>query len=301
MADGKFVSCLRVLTDRLGLGFVVAKDARNADRPNLQEAFQLARAHRAAVVKGAALIVVGTLASAAADAQQVISRTSDYEVTWSNSAFADTSALYAGSYAFGPIAFSNYDFSLYLLSSNAQNLIYYYGGGVTISPSTAPSTPYTSPETILISGNADGFWGFSYNIAAGPGLPVTYGRLGELATLNFDVGGFDDTGFTFGYYTYVYLPGDWTTQGTGPGDYVYHSVAGGFSTPTFTYDASSNATTVFTYDPSFTGDGTGPALRFTLVGTVAPEPATWAMLLFGFVSLGLVGWRASRKSTASPR
>jgi hypothetical protein len=324
MADGKFVSYFRILTyrqDKSGLGFeaqqkavadylkgkwqligefVETESARNTDRPNLQEALQLRRAHRAALVKGAALIVAGALASGAADAQQVISRTSDYTVTWSSSTFADTSALYRGSYAFGPVAFSNYDFSLYLLSSNAESLAYYYRGGVTISPSTAPSAPYTSPETILISDNADGSWGFSYNTAAGRGLPLTYGRLGELATLNFDVGGFDYTGFTFGYYTYVYLPGDWTTQGTGPGDYVYRSVAAGFSTPTFTYDPSGNTTTVFTYDPSFTGNGRGPALQFTLVGTVVFEPATWVMMLFGFASLSLVGWRASRKSGAFP-
>ena len=326
MADGKFVSYSWALTDRqdksgfgleapqkaganylngewqvIGEFVETAKVGRNAHRPKLQEALQLCRAHRAALVNGAALIVAGALASGAADAQQVISRTSDYTVTWSNSAFADTSALYGASYAYGPVAFSKYDFSLYLLSSNAQSLAYYYGGGVTISPSTAPSAPYTSPETILISDNGtDGSWGFSYNTAASPGLPVTYGKLGELATLNFDVGGFDDTGFTFGYYTYVYLPGDWTTQGTGPGDYVYHTVAAEFSTPTFTYDPSSNTTTVFTYDSSFTGNGTGPALQFTLVGTVVPEPATWTMMLFGFASLSLAGWRASRKSTAFP-
>jgi hypothetical protein len=219
MADGKLVSYLRVLKnlqDKSGLGleaqqkavadylkgkwqligeFVETESGRSADRPKLQEALQLCRARRAALVKGAALTVAGSLASGAADAQQVISRTSDYTVTWSNSAFADASAVYGGSYAYGPVAFSNYDFSLYLLS-NAQSLAYYYGGGVTISPSTAPSGPYTSPETILISDNGtDGSWGFSYNTAAGPGLPVTYGRLGELATLNFDVGGFDTTGF----------------------------------------------------------------------------------------------------------
>jgi hypothetical protein len=324
MAQGTLISYLRVLTDRQdksGFGleapqdavadylnsewqpigeFVETESGRNADRHKLREALQFCRAHRAALVNGAALIVAGALASGAVDAQQVISRTSDYTFTWSNSAFADASAVYGGSYAYGPVAFSNYDFSLYLLS-NAKSLAYYYGGGVTISPSTAPSGPYTSPETILISDKGtDGSWGFSYNTAAGPGLAVTYGRLGELATLNFDVGGFDNTGFTFGYYTYVYLPGDWTTQGTGPGDYVYNSVAAEFSAPTFTYNPSSNITTVFTYDPSFTGNGTGSALQFTLVGRVVPEPATWAMMLFGFASLSLVGWRASRKNTAFP-
>ena len=303
MSDGKFASCLRFLTNRRnksGLDLEAAKGPRNANRPNLQEALQLGRAARAALTKGAALIVAGALASGAAEAQQVVSRTSDYTVTWSNSAFADTTAFYSASYAYGPSAFSKYDFSLYLLS-NAQSLAYYHGGGVTISPSTAPSAPYASPDDVLITDNGtDGSWGFSYNTAASPGLPVTYGKVGELPTLNFDVGGFDDTGFTFGYYTYVYLPGDWTTSGAGPGDYVYHSVAAGFSTPTFTYDPSSNTTTVFTYDYSFTGHGTGPNLQFTLVGTVAPEPATWTMMLFGFASLSLAGWRASRKSTAFP-
>jgi len=323
MAVGKFGSYLRALTDRhdnSGLGlqawqkalaesfngkwqladeFVETESGRNTDRPKLQKLLQLFRAHRVALIEGAALIAAGALGGGVADAQQVISRTSDYTVTWSNSAFGDTSALYRGSYAYGPAAFSNYDFSLYLLSLNAQSLAYSYRGGTTIKPSAAPPPPYMSPETVLISDNGTaGSWGFSYKSAAGLGLPLTYGRLGGLATLNFDVGGFDDTSFTFGYYTYVYLPGDWTTQGTGPGDYIYHGVAAGFSTPTFTYDPSSNTTTVFTYDPGFTGNGTGPALQFTLVGT--PEPATWVMMLLGFASLSLASWRASHKSTSFP-
>jgi hypothetical protein len=34
------------------------------------------------------------------------------------------------------------------------------------------------------------------------------------------------------------------------------------------------------------------------VGPV-PEPSTWAMMLFGFVGLGLAGWRVSRRSTVA--
>jgi len=238
------------------------------------------------MLKTAALFVVGAMASGAAHAQQIVSRTSDYTATWANSAFADAGALYAGSYSYDS-TFKNYTFSLYLYS-DAANLTYNYGGGVTINPWTAPSAPYTSPEKIVVADSGTpGAWGWTYNIAAGAGLPLSYGRLGEFATLNFDDGGYDDTKYTFGYSTSVYLPGDWTTEGFGTGDYNSVSVAAGFSPPTFTYDPITNTTTVFTSDLRFTGTGGGPDLRFRLVGAVAPEPPIWAMMLLGFAGLGL--------------
>jgi hypothetical protein len=45
--------------------------------------------------------------------------------------------------------------------------------------------------------------------------------------------------------------------------------------------------------------GTGPNQNFTLViGTVVPEPSTWAMMLLGFAGLGFVGYRsAGRRRT----
>ena len=147
-------------------------------------------------------IVAGMmLAAGAADAQIIVSNTTrDYTATWSSSTFAGASAVYAGSYAFAASAFSDYGWSLSLLS-NAEDLAYNYGGGVTISPSTAPSPPYTSPENLLVSGDGTpGYWGWTYNTAAGAGLPLSYGRLGSLATLNFDVGGFDGSSQTIGYY-----------------------------------------------------------------------------------------------------
>ncbi len=240
-------------------------------------------------------IVAGMmLAAGAADAQVIVSTTRDYTATWSSSTFAGASAVYAGSYAFAASAFSDYGWSLSLLS-NAEDLTYNYGGGVTISPSTAPSPPYTSPESLLISGDGTpGYWGWTYNTAAGAGLPLSYGRLGSLSTLNFDVGGFDGSSQTIGYYVNVYLPGDWTTAGTGTGDYIFNRVAAGFSTPTFTYDSGDNTTTVSTYDPSFLGNGGGPGLSFTLVGSVVPEPSTWAMMLMGFAALGFVGYRSTK-------
>ena len=42
---------------------------------------------------------------------------------------------------------------------------------------------------------------------------------------------------------------------------------------------------------------TGNAFEFSL-GTAAPEPSTWAMMLVGFAGLGYAGWRAQRKTAA---
>jgi hypothetical protein len=209
------------------------------------------------------------------------------------STFDDASALYAGSY--GATAFSDYNWSLSLYS-NAADLTYNSGVGVTISPSTAPSPPYTSPEPLLISGNGMlGYWGWSYNTAAGGGFPTSYGRLGNPATLNLDLGGFDDSGQTIGYYVFTYLPGNWTTEGTAPGDYIFNSVADGFSTPTFTYNAATNTTTVETYDPGHLGQGGGPNLSVTRVGSAVPEPSTRAMMFAGFAGLAFVAARSAKR------
>jgi hypothetical protein len=166
---------------------------------------------------------------------------------------------------------------------------------VTVS-SPAPTLPYPSTTTATFSGDGSlGYWGWQYNTAAGAsgsGLPLTYGRLGSLATLNFDVGGFDTTAYSPGidYYVYAYLPGDWTTPGTSTGDYIFNSVASGFSAPTFTYSAG--VTTVETIDTDFTGGA--PSLSFTLVGSAVPESSTWAMMLLGFASLGYAGYRKAK-------
>ena len=41
--------------------------------------------------------------------------------------------------------------------------------------------------------------------------------------------------------------------------------------------------------------GSGANQNFTLdIGTVVPEPSTWAMMALGFAGLGLAGWRHRR-------
>jgi hypothetical protein len=97
----------------------------------------------------------------------------------------------------------------------------------------------------------------------------------------------------------VYFPGDWTTEGTATGDYIFNGVAAGFSTPTFTYDAAYNITVVQSYDPSFLGDGGGPDLSFTLVGSAVPEPSAWALMLVGFAGLGFAAARSAKPRRAA--
>jgi PEP-CTERM motif len=251
-------------------------------------------------LKYAIIASIVTVCAGAANAQQFISETRDYTVTWSNSAFANADAFYQSSRAYGAVAFSNATFNIDLLS-NAQNFAYFQGGGVTVS-SPAPTPPYPASVTATYSGDGTaGYWGWQNNTAAGvsgSGLPLTLGRLGADATLNFDVGGFD--GYTYappvGYYVFVYLPGNWTTPGTSPGDYIFTGVNPLFSTPTFAYDSGTNTTTVETFTTDFTG-GTAeaPMLQFTLVGSAVPEASTWAMMALGFGALGFAGYGASRK------
>jgi PEP-CTERM motif len=44
--------------------------------------------------------------------------------------------------------------------------------------------------------------------------------------------------------------------------------------------------------------GNGQVIIESITGSPVPEPSTWAMMLVGFVGLGVASYRASRKSVA---
>jgi hypothetical protein len=236
-----------------------------------------------------------TLSVGAANSQVIADTSSYYGVSWYNGAFSDAGWYYVGKYDFAASApFSALDYSL-SLPSNAQNLSYSEHGGTTISPLTAPSPPYSSPETIVISDDgSSGGWGWYYAAGAGIGQPISYGKLGDLSTLNFELDGNETSGQTIGYSVEVVLPGDWATPGTETGNYILNGVAEGFSTPTFMYEGG--LTVVSTQDLGYLGNGAIPILSFTLIGQPIPEPSTWAMMLIGFAGLGFLGWRGSQKT-----
>jgi hypothetical protein len=196
--------------------------------------------------------------------------------------------LYGVSQAYGPHPFSDRPYHIGLFS-NYQDLTFQQSGGVTVS---APPPPYPNPVSVKISGS-DGAWGWSYDTAATSTSTeaLTVGRLGNLPTLNY-LAGDSVPGLTHSikFYVYVYLPGDWTTEGTATGDYLFNGVAKGFSTPTFTYDSAIGVTTVFTEDLNYTSRVGRADLDFTLIGSAVPEPSTWAMMLLGFAGLGYAGF-----------
>ena len=240
------------------------------------------------------VLVAASLSAGAAQAQ-LISDTNDYTLSWTGSSFAGASTLYAISFAYGTDPFTDTVYDIFT-SSDASNLSLFQGGDVTISsPSLTPSPPYPNPVVVTFSGDGTGtggFWGLQYNTVS----PLTLGTLGGLPTLTLTTG--DELSIPgVGYYVFAYLPGNWTTQGTAPGDYTNVSVASGFSTPMFTYDMGTGITTVESFSANYPGDLTSD-LTFTLVGGV-PEPSTWAMLLIGFGGLGFWSWRRARVVSAA--
>lgn len=236
------------------------------------------------------MVGMGFLAAslpAGAARAQLISDTNDYTLSWTGSNFGSASTLYAVSFAYGADPFGSTVYNIGF-PSDAANLSLFESGGVTISsPSLNPAPPYTSPIEVTFSNSgSDGFWGVQYNTAA----PLTLGTLGGLPTLT--VTSYDAISFSgIGYYVFAYIPGDWTTAGTSPGDYTNVSVAAGFTTPTFSY--SGGVTTVETFTSDYPGSLTSD-LTFTLIGSPVPEPSTWVMMLIGFGGIGFWSFRRAR-------
>ena len=80
--------------------------------------------------------------------------------------------------------------------------------------------------------------------------------------------------------------------GTSTGDVEFNSVGSGFSTPTFTFNAANDTTTVESINDDYQSGGV-TNLDFTLFGAqvaAVPEPSTWAMMLLGFGILGFASY-----------
>ncbi len=177
----------------------------------------------------AALVLVPV----AAQAQQLVSRTTDVTLSVDPSNFAAATGVYTGSVAYpDQAAFSNSNFTLTLLN-NASGLKYQQGGGISV-PSNLGTV---SPITVPISGNGTaGYWGWSYNTGVGDGL-LSLTNVGGYKSLNFNGGGSisGDDAIGIYYYVYVHVLEDWTKLGTAPGDLDIIGVGRGFSAPVASY------------------------------------------------------------------
>jgi hypothetical protein len=246
----------------------------------------------------------------AAQAQTVVSRTTDVAVTFDNANnFANASGFYGFSLALPEQTPFTGDVFNFQPLSNATGITFQSGaGGVTV---TAPPPPYAPPATIPVTQNdptgTAGSWSATYNTAATASGPLlTFSTLNGNNVLNFDGGGSLSSVNSDGsegtlydgidFFVFVHLPGDWTMQGTAAGDLDYLGVGAGFSDPTFTFNTITDMTTVETFTHDYT-DGESVGLDFDLIGGPAgvPEPAVWAMLMTGFFGVG-AAMRRSRKT-----
>jgi hypothetical protein len=254
---------------------------------------------RAYKLVSAALLAATSLISVAKADLSPLSRTSDYALDWSDSTFDNADALYVTSYAYGAQTPTTQTFNQSFSSNAAEPFFFDTGGGISISGISGTPGPGAVVGIDLASNGSAGFWDVSYNEPAIPsGGVLTPGTSGGLATLNFTGGGFvngtngTNDGVPSQFFIFVHLAGNWTTMGTSTGDVEFNSVGPGFSTPTFTFNAANDTTTVESINDDYQSGGV-TNLDFTLFGAevaAVPEPSTWAMMLLGFGILGFASY-----------
>jgi len=137
-----------------------------------------------------------------------------------------------------------------------------------------------------------------HSVSIGPGIEYgeIYGYNGWQFSQQYD----QDNNYTDGNNVYTFnfaasavtsgpssLPGqiqDSFSYNTSPQDSSYNDIQ------IYTWDANTGAVT------SAWADGTVSVLTITPV----PEPATWAMMLSGFVALGFAGYRKAKRGKPAP-
>jgi hypothetical protein len=152
------------------------------------------------------------------------------------------------------------------------------GASAGVDVSYAPGDAPVGASGYLADIDAFTSYNYKYFTAGEGSAPVV---LGNTKTFN------EEVLVAANFYVAVDVFASATAQFTSPSANYTETVEGGASAdPTFTID-----------EPGFSaytieGVPAGPAAAAT------PEPATWAMMLIGFVGLGVAGWRASRTTGA---
>jgi hypothetical protein len=149
---------------------------------------------------------------------------------------------------------------------------------ITSGPTVSQVAPTFATEATGGAGNVDEYSGatgpFSFGSGVFTNATTGAGDLVGVQVLRGEPSGFIfvPAGYTSGATlsdTATYAGQSFATLGLAPGVYRYN-FGSGLDADTFTVE----------------------------VGTPVPEPSTWAMVLIGFVGVGFLGWRGSRKAIA---
>jgi hypothetical protein len=247
-------------------------------------------------VRGLALagaLSVAALIGSGAQAQTIISRTSDYTLSFNPNTFAGASEVYGQSLAYDAVAFTNQGITE-TYASDASNITFQQGGGVTIAEGTMIGN--NLPITVTDPSGTLGFWGTTYDTAG----DLTKGVSGGLDTLTFTGGGsISNVTSPIQYFIDLHVAGDWT-EGTSTGDYKFNGVGSDFfAPPVVTFDSVNDVTTFATSAASYKTTNPPDATDFSITfygGSATPEPATWALMLVGVGALGAALRMAARKN-----
>jgi hypothetical protein len=238
-------------------------------------------------------MAVGALVAGGADGETLASKTSNYNVSFSDSTFGDAAASVSGTYVFSAQTAFSEEFET-SVARNAKSVAFDDSGGLTYAARKINPGAYRGT---LADDGAAGTIGFDYSTAATDAghTPLKFGRFGSLATLTVlaRAGGSGPTNYD--NTISVILPGNWSVSGMSTGDHKYLGVSSGFTlTQNFVYNAAANTTSVSAFDPDYHG-GEVATLGFTLYGAGVPEAATWMLMLLGVAGLGAT-LRARRRS-----
>jgi hypothetical protein len=223
------------------------------------------------------------------------SRTSNYDITFSNNAFANTNVNYS---ILDNFTGNNGDSVNYTLTTKslAQNIAVTSSGGVTLSNVNigVPSTTYT----VDMGSSGTGSVSSSYSVGAGTSSTswVTQGVSNGLNTLTYQGDGSENNFDGFPFTVSFALAGNWTTQGTSSGDIeLFNSQLNpGWSQTQLSYNSGTNTTTLVYSTSSTQSTGDNGNIEFILYGspvTTTPEPASMVMAASGALMALGYGWR----------
>ncbi|BAU41540.1 hypothetical protein [Leptolyngbya sp. O-77] len=227
------------------------------------------------------------------------SRQSAYDLSFSQPDFADALASYRITYETDAQRGNLITLDTQL-KTNVQNFVGLPSGSNSIASVTQSGNVFTH---FIVSSGGPGSFEIRYDtpVATAPGEGFDESWLvrsfdGDAWDLEF-LGGGSNTGLIPpDYELAIAIPGNWSTQGTNPGQLEFRGIQPGYTIlDNFSYNPATNLTTFKAVNNSW--DGSSPDLNFVLHGgtpQTTPEPG----ILLGLAALGgmIVRWHRPRLS-----